>query len=75
VPKPRVNLTRFHGVFAPNSKNRALVTKAARGKGAKPGVSDKEQEKNAGATPGCHKMGATSETGIRHQHRNMSGRN
>jgi len=20
VPKPRVNLTRFHGVFAPNSK-------------------------------------------------------
>ena len=23
VPKPRVNLTRFHGVFAPNSKNRA----------------------------------------------------
>jgi len=24
VPKPRVNLTRFHGVFAPNSKYRAL---------------------------------------------------
>jgi hypothetical protein len=23
VPKPRVNLTRFHGVFAPNSKYRA----------------------------------------------------
>ncbi len=23
VPKPRVNLTRFHGVFAPNSKHRA----------------------------------------------------
>ena len=45
VPKPRVNLTRFHGVFAPNSKHRALVTKAARGKGAKPGISDKEQEK------------------------------
>jgi hypothetical protein len=22
VPKPRVNLTRFHGVFAPNSKHR-----------------------------------------------------
>jgi hypothetical protein len=33
VPKPRVNLTRFHGVFAPNSKYRALVTKAKRGKG------------------------------------------
>ncbi|PLY15317.1 MAG: hypothetical protein C0631_07590 [Sedimenticola sp.] len=22
VPKPRVNLTRFHGVFTPNSKHR-----------------------------------------------------
>jgi len=33
VPKPRVNLTRFHGVFAPNSKFRALITPATRGKG------------------------------------------
>jgi len=33
VPKPRVNLTRFHGVFAPNSKHRALITPAKRGKG------------------------------------------
>ena len=32
VPKPRVNLTRFHGVFAPNSKCRARVTPAGRGK-------------------------------------------
>ncbi|MBY4728844.1 transposase, partial [Burkholderia contaminans] len=31
VPKPRVNLTRFHGVFAPNSRHRALVTPAKRG--------------------------------------------
>ncbi len=31
VPKPRVNLTRFHGVFAPNSKYRARVTPAKRG--------------------------------------------
>ena len=45
IPKPRVNLTRFHVVFAPNSKHRALVTKAARGKGATPKVSDEEQEK------------------------------
>ena len=29
---PRVNLTRFHGVFAPNSKYRARVTPAKRGK-------------------------------------------
>ena len=32
VPKPRVNLTRFHGVFAPNSKYRARITPAGRGK-------------------------------------------
>lgn len=35
VPKPRVNLTRFHGVFAPNSKQRAQVTPAKRAKGKK----------------------------------------
>lgn len=33
VPKPRVNLTRFHGVFAPHSQHRALVTPAGRGSG------------------------------------------
>jgi len=33
VPKPRFNLTRFHGVFAPNSKHRARVTPAKRGRG------------------------------------------
>lgn len=32
VPKPRVNLTRFHGVFAPNSKYRSRVTPARLGK-------------------------------------------
>ena len=35
VPKPRVNLTRFHGVFAPNSKHRVWVTPAKRGKGSR----------------------------------------
>jgi hypothetical protein len=40
VPKPRVNLTRFHGVFAPNSKHRAMVTPAKRGKGNKARVPD-----------------------------------
>ena len=33
VPKPRVNLTRFHGVFAPNSNYGARVTPAKRGRG------------------------------------------
>jgi hypothetical protein len=40
IPRPRANLTRFHGVFVgvphqPNSKYRALVTPAKRGKGNK----------------------------------------
>jgi hypothetical protein len=44
VPKPRVNLIRFHGVFAPNSAHRARVTPARRGRGNKPKVTDKGQE-------------------------------
>ncbi len=32
VSKPRVNLTRFHGVFAPHSTHRSQVTPAGRGK-------------------------------------------
>ena len=40
VPEPRMNLTRFHGVFAPNSKHRTLVTPAKRGKGKKPKAAD-----------------------------------
>jgi hypothetical protein len=35
IPRPRVNLTRFHGVFAPNSKHRGLITPAQRGKARK----------------------------------------
>ena len=31
VPKPRVNLIRFHVFFAPNSRYRAAVTPAKRG--------------------------------------------
>jgi hypothetical protein len=34
VPKPRANLTRYHGVFAPNSKLRSQVTLSGRGKRA-----------------------------------------
>jgi len=44
VPKPRVNLTRFHGVFAPNSKLRARVTPAKRGKGSQK-VAEGQDEK------------------------------
>lgn len=42
VPKPRVNLTRFHGVFAPNSKYRALITPAGRGKGSRKAAEDSD---------------------------------
>ena len=47
VPKPRVNLTRYNGVFAPNSKYRAAVTPAKRGKGNKPKVTDEGQEQTS----------------------------
>ena len=40
VPEPRVNLTRFHGVLAPNSRHRALVTPAKRGRGNQVRVRD-----------------------------------
>jgi hypothetical protein len=46
VPKPRVNLTRFHGLFAPNSKHRALVTPSRRGRGSKPKATDEGQEQS-----------------------------
>ena len=34
VPRPRVNLIRYYGVFAPNSRFRSRVTPAGRGKGS-----------------------------------------
>jgi hypothetical protein len=45
VPKPRVNLTRFHGVFAPNSKHRVQVTPARRGKRSKPKAPEQAQDR------------------------------
>ena len=47
VPKPRVNLTRYHGVLAPNSKHRINVTPAKRGKGSAKKLEPKDK-KNAG---------------------------
>ncbi|MGK0442679.1 MAG: hypothetical protein ACJA0N_002494 [Pseudohongiellaceae bacterium] len=56
VPKPRANLTRYHGVLVgmphhPNSKQRIFVTPAKRGKGntQKQGVKDDEP-----ALVNCH---------------------
>jgi hypothetical protein len=50
VPKPRVNLTRFHGVFAPNSKHRVAVTPAKRGKG-RPHEEHEDKHPNSGIRP------------------------
>ena len=47
VPKPRVNLTRFHGVFAPNSQHRIQVTPAKRGKGKKTHATDEPSDQTA----------------------------
>ncbi len=44
IPKPRVNLTRYYGVFAPNSKWREQVTPARRGKTNK--LPEEESEKS-----------------------------
>ena len=50
VPKPKVYLTRFHGVFAPNSKHRTLVTPARRGKGGRKAIGqDKTSEERRSA--------------------------
>ena len=40
MPKPRVHLTRYHGVFAPNSRLRAEITPAGRGKRGAPQATD-----------------------------------
>ena len=48
VPRPRANLTRYHGVLAPNSKYRVDVTPAKRGKGSsRQGL----QSKNSAESP------------------------
>jgi len=44
APRSRANLTRFHGVFAPNSKHRALITPVIRGKGNKRRVNSKTDD-------------------------------
>ncbi len=46
--KPRVNLTLFHGVFAPNSKHRVQVTPAKRGKGSQPKAPDEAKYRTPG---------------------------
>jgi len=45
VPRPRVNLIRYYGVFAPNSRFRSRVTPAGRGKGSAPeGIGNEHED-------------------------------
>jgi hypothetical protein len=52
VPKPRVNLTRFHGVFAPNSAHRAPVTPLKWCKGKQAATNDRALEPQPKVTGG-----------------------
>lgn len=45
VPKPRVNLIRYHGIFAPNSPARGLITPAKRGRGTCQGTQPTQSAK------------------------------
>jgi len=51
VPRPRVNLTRYYGVFAPHSQYRALVTPAM--------GSSKKSESDDNQTPAEHRASMT----------------
>jgi hypothetical protein len=71
VPKPRVKRTRYHGVSAPNSRYRARLTQAGRGKGAT-GQAPTE-DRTRGPAPGRDELGTTPQTGVAHRHRNLRG--
>jgi len=71
VPKPNVNLTGFHGVFAgapdrPNSEHRIAVTPARRGKGRRKAIGqDKTPEERSTAMTGfCSGTPDRCKTGI-----------
>jgi hypothetical protein len=55
APKPRVNLARYHGVFAPNSAHRARVRPAKRGKSNKASTA----EASEGPTPAKRRAAIT----------------
>jgi hypothetical protein len=50
IPRPGVNLIRYHGVLAPNSRWRALVTPSGRGKRAAGDATATEPEKRRAMT-------------------------
>jgi hypothetical protein len=76
IPRPRANLTLFHGIFAPNSKYRALVTPAKRGKGnnreenCKPSDYEPANRHAAMVCTRGHK-GTTPQAGIQYRYYNL----
>ncbi len=78
VPKPRVNLTRFHGVFAPNSVLRKQIALKARCKRSAESETRSPAQQYAAMTGFCscktgiptihgHNMGSTVEASIHQQ--------
>ena len=49
IPKPRVNLARYHGVFAPNSHWRDRVTPGNKGNGPEIQTEDEDEEEEGKA--------------------------
>jgi hypothetical protein len=66
VPKPRVNLTRYHGVFAPNSADRGLITPGGRGRG---GVKSTARDKREDDTPERKRYRMTWAQGLKRVYR------
>ena len=85
VPRPRVNLTRYHGIFAPNSHHRAEVTPGRRGRGnrapAPPEAPEAAPDERRAWAQASLSTGARShllddlgpalEKGVQHRHRNL----
>ena len=66
VPTPRVNLTRYHGVFAPNHRLREQITPSRRGQ-RHPDTNDAP----APSRPPLDDLGATLEARIQDRYRNL----
>jgi hypothetical protein len=70
VPPPRRHLTRYHGVFAPNSRLRALITPAGRGSGKQRHRQQGARRREAkAATPCGDAVGLAAQAGVRHRDR------
>ena len=63
VPRPRLHLTRFHGVLAPNAKLRSQIVRKVEQAVAHP------CEHEAAQRTGAHELGAHAQARVRHRHR------